>query len=303
MPDFDFDVKRKEWRPKHVSDILNELERAFEAKVVLNELVIMGTDFMQKKRIITDADLKEWLNTESKTYEKLIKLKVPPRLMPLDWQPKTNLILGTGSLVAKYYADEEVSERMVQFTMKFLDCGHFRLKQTLPGSGASPFWVIFEGTWTKSDRGYQLEFRIRYPYQKSRKETFDLAFEAMPENHDTFIAFENETEKQLNGNLPAIVGTEPFCWVELVHEADQENDPGTRFNLEDDEAPKPAPKEEKVEDPKPAPKRPPATSTQYGDPLAKDEEPNWPTYVGFTFFVLLVSVFSWMHWGQNAEEM
>merc|ERR1712032_1814607 len=73
------------------------------------------------------------------------------------------------NVLARYFGDEEVSTRQVQLTLKILDCGHFRLKQTLQGSGPSPYWVIFEGRWKRTPRRFRLEFCIRYPFQKSRK--------------------------------------------------------------------------------------------------------------------------------------
>mmetsp|Transcript_10195 Transcript_10195/g.21585 ORF Transcript_10195/g.21585 Transcript_10195/m.21585 type:complete len:323 (-) Transcript_10195:165-1133(-) len=308
MPEFDFDIKKKEWRPKCVHDLVKEVERAFEAKVSIRELNVMGTDYMQKQRIVEDEDLTKWLKTESKTYEKLIKAKVPPRLLPKDWQPKKMMILGKGNLIAKYFGDEEVSTRTVQFTLKILDCGHFRLKQTLPGSGASPYFVIFEGTWERTSKGYQLEFKIRYPFQKARKSEFDLAFEAMPEDHASLLAFCDETEKQINGNMPCIVGTDAFSWVELVHEHVTENNPKTRFNLEDeDEQPRQptdteAPRQSAREGD--APSRPPRSeqaspATEAEEPGADevDTEPMWPMYVGLVIFLAIVLWFSWSQWG------
>lgn len=232
MPDFDFDIKKKDWRPKRVSDIVGEVGRSFDAEVSLEELFINGTDYVQNQRIQTEAELQSWLKAESKTYEKLIKVKVPPRLLPKRWQPKKMMVLAKSkdNIIAKYFGDEEVSTRQVQFTLKVLDCGHFRLKQTLQGSGPSPYWVIFEGKWTKTARGFKLEFCLRYPFQKGKKDEFDLAFEAMPDCHLTSLAFTDETERQLAGNLPAIVGTDAFAWVELVQEHEQESNPRARFN-------------------------------------------------------------------------
>eukprot|EP00413_Alexandrium_margalefii_P030321 CAMPEP_0204562936 /NCGR_PEP_ID=MMETSP0661-20131031/34024_1 /ASSEMBLY_ACC=CAM_ASM_000606 /TAXON_ID=109239 /ORGANISM="Alexandrium margalefi, Strain AMGDE01CS-322" /LENGTH=250 /DNA_ID=CAMNT_0051570449 /DNA_START=101 /DNA_END=849 /DNA_ORIENTATION=+ len=248
MPEFDFDIKKKDWRPKNVEEIVKEVARSFEADVSLDELFITGTDYIQNKRIQTDADLQSWLKTEPKTYEKLIKVKVPNRLLPKSWLPKKMMVLtkSKDNIIAQYYGDEEVSTRQVQFTLKILDCGHFRLKQTLGGSGPSPFWMIFEGKWAKTVRGFRLEFCIRYPFQKNKKDEFDLCFQAMPDVHETSLAFTDETERQLAGNLPAIVGTEALSWVELVQEHEAESCPRARLNPEGtqpappDAPPKPA---------------------------------------------------------------
>lgn len=234
MPcDFDFDIKKKEWRPKNVQCIVNEISRAFCTKIPLEELRIQGTDYMQKKRIKHDDDLKIWMKTEPKTYEKLIKVKIPQRIVPDSWQPKKDRLLVRGEMIAKYFGDEEVSTRQVQFTLKFHDCGFFRLKQTLPGSGAHPYWVIFEGKWERTEKGFAMEWCLRYPYQKYKKHDFDLAFEAMPEDNKSNLAFADEREAQINGMIPAIVGTDPFSWVELVQEHDAEHNPKSRFAPEE----------------------------------------------------------------------
>lgn len=317
MPcDFDFDIKKKDWRPKCVADIVNELSRAFCTPVALEELDIQGTDYMQKKPVKNDADLKEWLKTESKTYEKLIKLKIPKRIIADDWAPKKDRILCKGQMLAKYYGDEEVSTRQVQFTLKLHDCGFFRLKQTLPGSGASPYWVIFEGKWARTSRGFRMEFCVRYPYQKAKKHEFDLAFEAMPEDHDTTLAFLDEREAQINGMLPAIVGTDAFSWVELCQEHDTENNPKARFNEEDDDVVKPAADDDKSPaDDAPASsssKKSAAAPTRSADqptrappptPEPEDDEPVWPLYLGLALFLAIFLGFSWMQWGVEMPKL
>jgi len=303
MPDFDFDIKKKDWRPKCVNDIVHEVGRAFEADVSLDELFIMGTDYVQKKRIQTESELQSWLKADSKTYEKLIKVKVPDRLLPRNWQPKKMMVVARrkDNVIARFYGDEEVSTRQVQFTMKILDCGHFRLKQTLGGSGPSPYWVIFEGKWTRTNRGFKLEFGIRYPFQKNKKDEFDLAFEAMPDTHSTSLAFTDETEKQLSGQLPAIVGSEPFAWVELVQEHETESNPKARFNLEGEEEEGKAASDAAA---RPSSSRATASAQQEFTPrkqVKQEEEADWALYLGLVLFLALVAWFSWCHWGAQAE--
>jgi len=281
------------------------VSRSFEKHVSLSELSILGTDYMQKKPIKTDSDLKEWLKTESKTYEKLIKVKVPQRLLPKKWQPKKMMILTKSktNILAKYFGDEEVSTRQVQFTLKVLDCGHFRLKQTLLGSGPSPYWVIFEGKWEYTARGYKLEFCIRYSFQKNKKDDFDLGFEAMPDCHDTTLAFTDESEKQLAGNMPAIVGTEQFSWVELVQEHEIENNPKSRFNLEGEQEEEEHKARPEVSSHENASRPEPAkldTPERWNRSQEVDDEPMWPTYLGLALFLILVLGFSWMQWGPKA---
>lgn len=303
MPcDFDFDIKKKDWRPKCVNDIVGELSRAFCTSVTLEELDIQGTDYMQKKPVRNDADLKEWLKTESKTYEKLIKLKIPKRIIPDAWQPKKDRILCKGEILAKYYGDEEVSTRQVQFTLKLHENGFFRLKQTLPGSGASPYWVIFEGKWSRTSRGFRLEFCVRYPYQKAKKHEFDLAFEAMPEDHDTTLAFLDEREAQINGMLPAIVGTDAFSWVELCQEHETESNPKTRFNEEEDDVAKAEPEIPPEDAASSGTKAAPPAKAQPGrapppTPEPEDDEPVWPLYLGLALFLAMFIAFTWNQWG------
>lgn len=296
MPDFDFDIKKKEWRPKCVDDIVQEVSRSFETQVSPTELAITGTDYLQNKKIVTDADLFEWLKTESKTYEKFIKVKVPTRLLPRKWLPKKQMVLtkSKDNIIAKYFGDEEVSTRQVQFTLKILDCGHFRLKQTLQGSGPSPYWVIFEGKWERTPRGFKLEFCIRYPFQKNKRDEFDLAFEAMPDTHDTSLAFTDETERQLAGNLPAIVGTDLYSWIELVQEHEVESNPQTRFNPEE--------QEEADAPPEPVPTSAPAAPTPAATVPKEEEEGLWQMYLGLGLFLALVLAMSWMHWSSLAAE-
>jgi len=310
MPEFDFDIKKKEWRPSCVNDLVQELGRSFGATVTLNDLHIEGTDYMQKQRIKTEDDLKKWLKTESKTYEKFIKIKVPDRLLPKDWEPKKMMVLAPSkkNVLAQYFGDEEVSTRQVQLTLKILDCGHFRLKQTLQGSGPSPYWVIFEGRWKRTPRGFRLEFCIRYPFQKSKKrDEFDLCFEAMPDIKETTLSFSDEAERQLAGQLPAIVGSELTAWIELVQEHDKESVPKARFNVEDaedvaSEASKPVEGQRPEEASKTsrnspsssvstAPQQAPAYKESCS--VAEDGEPAWPLYVGLVVFLVLVLSFSW----------
>mmetsp|Transcript_34180 Transcript_34180/g.79451 ORF Transcript_34180/g.79451 Transcript_34180/m.79451 type:complete len:304 (+) Transcript_34180:148-1059(+) len=301
MPEFDFDIKKKDWRPKCIDDIVNEVARSFCTKLTVDDLFILGTDYVQNKRIETDSDLQNWLKTESKTYEKLIKVKVPDRLLPKGWQPKKQMILTKSkkNVIARFFGDEEVSTRQVHFTLKFLDCSHFRLKQALLGSGPSPYWVIFEGKWARTSRGFKLEFCLRYPFQKAKKQEFDLCFEAMPDTHMTSLAFTDETEKQLAGQLPAIVGTEAFAWIELVQEHDTESNPKARFNLEEEQSESLEPRQPK-EVPEPPIQRHPEPSNQKQP--TEEEEPIWLTYVGLGVFLALVLVFSWMQWGTSSSE-
>lgn len=50
-------------------------------------------------------------------------------------------------------SEDTCSTRTVECSLKLFDCNHFYLKQTLPGSGASPHWTIYEGRWRGCVRG------------------------------------------------------------------------------------------------------------------------------------------------------
>mmetsp|Transcript_21185 Transcript_21185/g.39830 ORF Transcript_21185/g.39830 Transcript_21185/m.39830 type:complete len:157 (+) Transcript_21185:127-597(+) len=146
----------------------------------------------------------------------------------------------------------------------------------------------------------------------------EFALEAVPKNHRSRLAWCGEIpEQQLNGNVPAIVGEDAFCWIEVCREPDVIEKGKARFNEDDDDI-APPPKEEKQEvrrRPAPAPSggaaksqpaREPAQSTscsqEHRDASeVKDEEPTWPLYVGLGVLVVLMIFFCQMTWDDKTQ--
>ncbi|CAJ1400161.1 unnamed protein product [Effrenium voratum] len=161
---------------------------------------------------------------------------------PATFQPKKTKVLVKGQLCGKFFGECEVSTRTVEFSIKLYDCGHFYMKQTLPGSGASPYWVIFEGRWQTTEKGIAMEYLFRYAWQIAKTRLMpDFALEAVPKDHRSRLAWCGEIpEQQLNGSVPAIVGEEPFCWIEVCREPDVVERGKARFNEEEDDIPAPA---------------------------------------------------------------
>merc|ERR1719491_930259 len=153
--------------------------------------------------------------------------------MPPKWQPKRVKILAKGAKVAKYFGEDNVGTRQVEVSLKLFDCGHFYMKQSLPGSGACPYQIIFEGKWTEqNDRGFFLKYHVRYTGQTSKKTDLDLAVQALPPNQESMLAncTESDVKNQLNGLVPAIVGEDQWCRVELHAEGIFADDGKARFN-------------------------------------------------------------------------
>mmetsp|Transcript_91284 Transcript_91284/g.263409 ORF Transcript_91284/g.263409 Transcript_91284/m.263409 type:complete len:366 (+) Transcript_91284:90-1187(+) len=222
---FEISLTKLKYVPKHLTEIPKIISRAFEREITMKEIQpIIGSDHVKEWVLREDADIPEFYNAPNMMQEwiaeKLIKVKIPDGIIPKDFQPKRVKILATGKKLAKFFGEDSCSTRTVESTLKIFDCNHFYLKQTLPGSGASPHWTIYEGRWHATERGLRLEYLIRYSWQLSRKPAIDFSVEATKSELQTSLAWDGETEKQLNGNIPAIVGTDDFFWVELVREGD-----------------------------------------------------------------------------------
>lgn len=223
--DFEINLTKMKWVPKHLREVPETISRAFETDITMEMIQpVIGTDHVKEWILKEDKDIPEFFNAPTMMQEwiaeKVIKLQIPAGLMPENFVPKKSKILARGNKVAKFFGEDNVSTRTVEGHLKLFDCGHFYLKQTLPGSGASPHWTIFEGRWCSTERGLKLEYLLRYSWQLSRKPYIEFAVEATRSDLVTTLAWEGETEKQLNGNLPAIVGTDDFFWAELVREGE-----------------------------------------------------------------------------------
>lgn len=263
--DFEINLTKMKWCPKHVSEVPETISRAFETTITMKQIQpVIGTDHVKQWLLKEDADIPEFYNAPTMMQEwiaeKVIKVKIPGGIMPVDFTPKKSKILAKGQRVAKFFGENDVSTRTVECSLKLFDCGHFYLKQTLPGSGASPHWTIFEGRWRATEKGVKLEYLLRYSWQLSRKPGMDFAIEAVRSELMTSLAWDGETEKQLNGNLPAIVGTEEFFWAEVVRDGDVKGEAKIRWN-EDCQDPvtwvrKPAAAPRPAAQPQPAPPQP-----------------------------------------------
>lgn len=231
----EINLTKSKWEPKTIADIPLVISRAFETHVTLKEIQpIIGTDHIVKFPLKEDKDIPVFMEAKSQMNEafaeKVIKFTVPRGLMPSRWQPKKVKILARGKRLSKYFGEDHVSSRQVEVSVKFFDCGHFYMKQSLPGSGAAPYQIVFEGKYKQSDKGFHLDYYIRYTGQTSKKSEFDNAVSILPPNLDTFLAYCDESDKQLNGLAPAIVGGEQTCRIEIYREPDVVDDSKARFN-------------------------------------------------------------------------
>lgn len=310
MPDFEIDVKKCGWEPKHVTEIGEFASRAFRSEIKFSDIDVVGTDHIERVRVRCDEDIPKFLAIEPKTRfeDKVLKFRVPERIVPSSFVPKKTKILPKGNLWAKFFGECQVSVRVVEFTLKLYDCGHFYMKQALPDSGASPYWVIFEGCWERTEKGIQLEHLFRYSWQVCKtKETMPFALEAVAPNFRTRLAWTGETpEQQLNGQVASIVGEDPVCWIEVVREPDKVERSKARFNDDPDDSGPPL--KSSVRERRPtqsAEAGPQVAATVKGKPAGskqeevKTEDSVWPMYVGMLLFLALLLVFCWQSYQEK----
>lgn len=328
MVDFEIDIKKVNWIPKHVEEIAEVASKAFECPMSFQELAqetaygVIGTDHIEKVQIEEDDDIPKFVAIKTKTRfeEKVIKFRLPERAVQASFQPKKTKVLVKGKPCGKFFGECEVSTRTVEFSIKLFDCGHFYMKQTLPGSGASPYWVIFEGTWQTTEKGLAFEYLFRYSWQVAKTRLMpEFALEAVPKNHRSRLAWCGEIpEQQLNGSVPAIVGEDAFCWIEICREPDVVERGKARFNEEDDDIVKPPSSEMKSEDAAPSARRRPAASAATPGapaspgPAAKpsagvtgseDSEPMWPIYAVLGIFCLILLFFCRSAWLEKTQAL
>lgn len=323
--DFEIDIKKIDWIPKHVEEIAEVASKAFECPMTFEELSstnygVIGTDHIEKVQINEDSDIPKFVAIKCKTRfeEKVIKFRLPERACPASFVPKKTKVLVKGDLCAKFFGECEVSTRTVEFSIKLYDCNHFYMKQSLPGSGASPYWVMFEGRWGTTEKGIQLEYLFRYSWQIAKTRLMpEFSLEACPKNQRSRLAWCGDIpEQQLNGSVPAIVGEDSFCWIEVCREPDVVERGKARFNEESDDI---KPKNPAVEEDKPAaaevPKvrrgGPEAAATRAAKEQSTlstdsngeaDEDPIWPLYVGVGIVVLLLILFFWWTWDDKQRQ-
>lgn len=231
----EINLTKMKWCPKKVSEIPECASRVFEREITMEMIKpLVATDHVKTWPMEKDEDIPEFFNAPTMMQdwiaEKLIKLRIPHGVMPKDFQPKKVKILATGPRVAKFFGEDMCSTREVQLSLKLFDCGHFYMKQTLPGSGSSPHWTIFEGKWESTNSGVKLVYLLRYSWTLSQKPFVEFALEAVRADVFSRLAWEGESERQLNGSVPAIVGTEDSFWVEFVREGDKGEQAKIRWN-------------------------------------------------------------------------
>lgn len=241
MPELNYcleiNLTKAKWAPSKISDIPELISRAFETQVTLQDIrPLIGTDHVVKWPLNQDSDIPVFLTAKSQMREafaeKVIKFTNPRGLMPPKWQPKKVKILATGRRLMKYFGEDAMGTREVQVSVKFFDCGHFYMKQSLPGSGACPYQIVFEGRWEETEKGFRFTYLLRYTGQTSKKSDMDLSISALPPGQESFMAAAGEfdNKNQINGLVPATVGEDQFSRVELFREPDVVEKAPARFN-------------------------------------------------------------------------
>lgn len=323
---FEISLTKLKFCPKHLTEVPKIVSRAFEREITMKEILpIIGSDHVKEWVLREDADITEFFNAPNMMQEwiaeKLIRVRIPDGLIPKDFQPKKVKILATGKKLAKFFGEDTCSTRTVECSLKLFDCNHFYLKQTLPGSGASPHWTIYEGRWQATERGLRLDYLLRYSWQVARKPPMDFSVEAAKSELQTSLAWDGETEKQLNGNLPAVVGTEDLFWIELVREGDAAGVAKIRWNEDCPEPPSwkrraeaekpperrpaaaaPPPAPSKAAEPAPVATPPPpprkVAKAPSDAPIEPDDVSPVPLYVGFAPFVAMAFFFMYSYWNE-----
>jgi len=256
-PVLQFEVRKYEWNLNNLEDIVKQVGFTFETVLSLTECELTGTNHLEKTGIWTDGDLTAWL--ESQQENKLLKVRVPRKVLPETFRPGEAPILSHGKVTAAFDGDGRADQRTIDFQLRIFDCGHFYMKQSLrsTNSGMPPNWVIFEGRWRRSERGYRLEIFLRYP--RSSVNCAEFVIHGLPGRNMTSLNFSGDEELVLKGFLPTVVVTgtavESTCWAALTRNHDNPDAPGTSVgriksgtqNQEDEEAEE-AEEEEEEED-------------------------------------------------------
>lgn len=226
-PIFQFDLSKLEWCPKSLQDVADVIGEALESPFNLTDLEVIGTNHLDRIKISTDAGLNAWLQSEGeeqiagRELEKVLRVTCPPRVLPLAFKPGEAPILAKGKRTASFDGDGRADARVVDFQLRIFDCGHFYMKQSLGAAHASstPYWVIFEGRWRRSVRGYRLEFFFRYP--RAAPGCIDFVLHGLPGRNAANLNFSGDQEIDLKGFLPTIVGNESSCWASLKSRPDK----------------------------------------------------------------------------------
>eukprot|EP00928_Gymnodinium_smaydae_P089191 TRINITY_DN73190_c0_g1_i1.p1 TRINITY_DN73190_c0_g1~~TRINITY_DN73190_c0_g1_i1.p1 ORF type:complete len:383 (+),score=131.63 TRINITY_DN73190_c0_g1_i1:136-1284(+) len=238
MPPYTIDINltKSKWTPKHIEQFAEVVSHAFGRTLTLDDIKpITATDHVKEWEVENDDDIAEFLkapNVMQEAFaEKVIRVREPrPRLMPKKWIPKKVKLLVRGEKLAKFFGEDTMGSREVCSSLKLFDCGHFYLKQTLPGSGPTPFWTIYEGKWEQKENGLRLVYCVHYSWQASMKSDPSTSIECVPKGLESSLAWVGESENQLNGMVPAVVGEERMARIEIVREPDKVEKNKIRFN-------------------------------------------------------------------------
>lgn len=244
-PTLEFDLRKTDWHPASLQDVADQVSHAFESPVTLGELPIIGTNHIERTRIWSDDALVNWMRRGSSSQssreseeERVISVTAPSRVLPVGFRPGEAPILAKGRRTDAFDGDGRADARLVDFQLRIFDCGHFYMKQSLSNSSSSlpPYWVIFEGRWRRSGRGYRLIFHFKYPRTAAR--CLDFTIHGLPGRNEASLNYSGDDEVNLKGFLPTIVGNDATCWAALKRREDKKKQASLRndhFGEKDDD--------------------------------------------------------------------
>lgn len=139
----------------------------------------------------------------------------------MAFNPGEAPILARGKRLHAFDGEGRSDAKAVDFALRFYDCGHFYMKQSYSSSHASdtPNWFVFEGRWSRTARGFRLQFLFRYP--KPTHRSFDFTVHGLPGQSTSSLNFSGDEEETLKGFLPTVTGSESSCWASLQKRPDK----------------------------------------------------------------------------------
>lgn len=228
-PVLEFNLRRYDWCPKNLQDVVDQASVAFQTQVYLSELQITGVNHFQRTRIWTEEEMEAWLQTETMENDidpgmdvkRLLRVVLPRRVLPPAFNPGEAPILAKGKRVHAFDGDGRSDTRELDFALRLFDCGHFYMKQSYNSSLASdtPNWYIFEGTWRRSARGFQLTMNFRYPRPRDTAQEFIV--HGLPGQTSASLNYSGDEEESLKGFLPTMTNMESSCWAALHRRPDK----------------------------------------------------------------------------------
>lgn len=212
----EFDLRKYDWWPENVQEIVKHVGDVFDKQLFQHELEIIGTNHLDRSRIWNDELLQTWIEFEGSRFsDKVLKITVPPRVLSFDFKPGEVPVLAKGRRIATFDGDGRADMRTQEFSLRIFDCGHFVLKESNQSHRDSPaYWVVFEGRYRRTERGYRLEILIRYPRIDKRSRDFNI--QAIYGGSEASLNFSGNEERNLKGFLPTIMGNGSSCWAALV---------------------------------------------------------------------------------------